>query len=436
MNFAILRTAKLKTKGNLKASLEHAYRTRETHNADPLRESENSHNDAASSPEEVMQMFNEKLPAKLRKNGVIAIEYLITGSPERMNYLNKEQQDEYFRDSVQWLKDRHGTDNVIHYGIHRDESTPHLFAYVIPLDPNGKMNCRHFLGGRAKLSAMQTDFAERVGKEHGFIRGLKGSVAKHTTMKEYYATLKSTPEPVQISPESLKPKITEKRLFGNKTESTEQVATRLSSETNAQIADWTTAAAVARNEREKASKTAHRLQLALNEAEVLAKDLEAEKRQFRLSNGKDIGADQQSRLSSLLEVFKAENKQIAEANRLYNIQVADETKQRKDRIRDYQSLTMGSAVRGLAGYLAQHIEKGMMIPYREIYRKFYTSFFQSLGESKIIQAITRHSPEEDIVRAHVKDPETAVKLASDRVIQARADMLEHQANLRQKASQN
>ena len=42
----------------------------------------------------------------------------------------------YFRDSLEWLKQRHGAENVVYAGIHRDETTPHMYAYVVPRDRN------------------------------------------------------------------------------------------------------------------------------------------------------------------------------------------------------------------------------------------------------------------------------------------------------------
>ena len=50
--YAILRTAKLKTLGNVGGSLAHSYRTRETSNADPSRADQNEHSHAT--PGEVM----------------------------------------------------------------------------------------------------------------------------------------------------------------------------------------------------------------------------------------------------------------------------------------------------------------------------------------------------------------------------------------------
>lgn len=44
-------------------------------------------------------------------------------------------------------------------------------------------------GSRQQLSAMQTDFAERVGKTHGLERGLQGSPARHERVQRAYAHL-------------------------------------------------------------------------------------------------------------------------------------------------------------------------------------------------------------------------------------------------------
>ncbi|WP_171499090.1 plasmid recombination protein, partial [Acinetobacter junii] len=80
-----------------------------------------------------------------------------TASPEWSGWQNKEKEQEFFKRSVEWLQQKHGKENVIANSIHRDETTPHLIAYVVPIDGRGKLNARSFLGGRAALSKMQTD---------------------------------------------------------------------------------------------------------------------------------------------------------------------------------------------------------------------------------------------------------------------------------------
>ena len=49
-----------------------------------------------------------------------------------------------FDKAKKWLKDKHGSENVVGLSIHRDETTPHLVAYVVPIDEKGNLNARHF----------------------------------------------------------------------------------------------------------------------------------------------------------------------------------------------------------------------------------------------------------------------------------------------------
>lgn len=182
MNYAILRTTKLKTMGNIGSSLAHSYRTIETPNADPDLTSKNYH--SVATPEAVKQAIKDRLPEKRRADAVLCIEYLITASPEWEGW-GKSQEVEFFKRSSQWLMDKHGAENVAGVSIHRDINTPQLVAYVVPIDQRGKLNCKDFLGGRVKLNQMQTDFANTV-TDLGLTRGKEGSKAKHTSIKEYY----------------------------------------------------------------------------------------------------------------------------------------------------------------------------------------------------------------------------------------------------------
>lgn len=195
MPYAILRTAKLKTVGNIVGSLSHNYRTRETPNADPSREADNFHQ--IKTQKEAAEAIRKRIPTKHRKDAVLCIEYMITASPDF--FCDKNDKAIYFEVAHQWLKDKHGAENVVTVSIHEDETTPHMVAYVVPLDEHGKLNAKKFLGGREKLSEMQTDFANHV-QGLGLERGIKGSKAKHTSIKEYYARIQKELSPGLIMP--------------------------------------------------------------------------------------------------------------------------------------------------------------------------------------------------------------------------------------------
>lgn len=220
MGFVVLRTQKLKSGAAIQRSMKHAFRTQTTPNADPSRTPDNTHI-GAQNVAEGLANFNARLATqdKVRKNAVLAIEYLISGSPDDIKGKTREQQDAYFRDALKWLEDKHGKANVVYAGIHRDETTPHMYAYVVPLDQRGKLNCRSFLGGSKALTQMQTDFAKDVGQVHGLQRGIEGSRARHTTVQQYYARASTGFEPlpeVKTPPPKLRPEPEKPGMFAGR----------------------------------------------------------------------------------------------------------------------------------------------------------------------------------------------------------------------------
>ena len=224
-HFAILRTAKLKSFGNVGGSLSHTYRTRETTNADPNRCNDNEH--SHNSPVEVMQALRDRLPDKYRKDAVIGLEYFVGASPQWFDGKTREQQDAYFRESIDWLEKRHGKENVVGWSIHRDETSPHLVAYVVPISDRGTLNAKQWTGGAATLSKMQTDFSKNVGARNDLERGIEGSKAHHQTIKGFYAQIGQAGQQIIVSPAMTEPKVLKKNLFSTEYESPETVAQRV-----------------------------------------------------------------------------------------------------------------------------------------------------------------------------------------------------------------
>ena len=51
-----------------------------------------------------------------------------------------------FERSRKWLENKYGKNNLISTSIHRDETTPHLVAYVVPIDEiTGNLNAKNLL---------------------------------------------------------------------------------------------------------------------------------------------------------------------------------------------------------------------------------------------------------------------------------------------------
>ncbi|WP_313809882.1 plasmid recombination protein, partial [Escherichia coli] len=90
-NYAIMRCKKLTGMGSVASALQHCYRERETPNADAERTPEN-HCSVSQSADEAMGKLRELLPEKRRKDAVLAVEYVMTASPEWWNEATPRQQ--------------------------------------------------------------------------------------------------------------------------------------------------------------------------------------------------------------------------------------------------------------------------------------------------------------------------------------------------------
>lgn len=195
MSFPIvLRVKKLKNFGSVSASKKHNLREQQTPNADPKKLNDNEFIKGDELIEQRMKKIISDENITLRKNGVLAIETVITMNKNWFKNKSKEEQDIFFRDAMKWQEDHFGKENVITGIIHRDEQTPHMHTYILPIDDterqrgqSKRLNCRRWLGGTQRMSDMQTLIAERMENSFDDIgRGRKKSKADHIDIQEYY----------------------------------------------------------------------------------------------------------------------------------------------------------------------------------------------------------------------------------------------------------
>ena len=239
--------------GSVAASMQHCYRERETHNADQERTPDNQHL-GAKSTDEAMGKLRALLPEKRRKDAVLAVEYVMTASPEWFATATPEQEKAFFQRSLQWLADKYGADRIVTASIHRDEATPHLSAFVVPLTQDKRLSAKEFIGSRDKMRADQTSYAGRVA-DLGLERGIEGSKATHQTIQQHYAAIQQGVKThASISTKALEPRVLSKGLFTKVVETPEQVAERLADSVNKGFADTVAAASTALQERRRAKE--------------------------------------------------------------------------------------------------------------------------------------------------------------------------------------
>ncbi len=202
MAYGICRIQKLKA-GSVGRSAKHTGRRYDTPNADPTKPHLRiiGEPDSPNIPDLETLVRQHIGDQTIRKNAVLAVEFLLTASPEyfrpdnpsRAGYYEPKRLEDFQQSACEWLVNRYG-DRIVRAELHLDESTPHIHAYMVPLDEQGKLNCRALLGGsRYRLSELQDDFAQAMATL-GLERGIKGSKAKHTEISKYYAAINSAPD--------------------------------------------------------------------------------------------------------------------------------------------------------------------------------------------------------------------------------------------------
>ena len=302
MAYAIMRAKKLANMGSVAASMQHCYRERETHNADQERTPDNQHL-GAKSTDEAMGKLRALLPEKRRKDAVLAVEYVMTASPEWFAKATPEQEQAFFQRSLQWLADKYGADRIVTASIHRDEATPHLSAFVVPLTQDKRLSAKEFIGSRDKMRADQTSYAGCVA-DLGLERGIEGSKATHQTIQQHYAAIQQGVKThASISTKALEPRVLSKGLFTKVVETPDQVAERLADSVNKGFADTVATASTALQERRRAKE----LQ---DTANNLRKRLESIQEPF-----KGLTKAQVTEVLKVAMTFQLENKKAKEQSK-------------------------------------------------------------------------------------------------------------------------
>jgi flagellar motor protein MotB len=105
----------------------------------------------------------------------------------------------------------------------------------VPLDEKGQLRCNHFFDGRQKMWAFQD--SHYAAMQHlGLERGIKGSVAKHQDIKDFYRIVEEGRdlEIGSLSPEQRKAKAADRDRAVQKKAEMEETAKRLVKENEAQ----------------------------------------------------------------------------------------------------------------------------------------------------------------------------------------------------------
>lgn len=120
---------------------------------------------------------------KVRKDAVKLVEGIITASPEFFEGKSEEECRRFFEDAYEFVCAEMGAENMIHFTVHMDETTPHAHWGAVPIK-DGRLSWKAFFDGRGGLSAFQDRCFEKVGKPWGLDRGVKHSGRRYQETAE------------------------------------------------------------------------------------------------------------------------------------------------------------------------------------------------------------------------------------------------------------
>ncbi len=204
---AILRVEKLKSFGNVGGSEKHTARLQDTPNADNTKKNIRliGLEDDTTLEQLVKTKIEIAIRHKPRKDAVLCSELFLSASPEyfrphdpsKAGEWNEQRLIDFTSSTRTWLLNTYG-DKCVRAELHLDEATPHIHAYVVPINEQTKLlSHKEMFGGNGrtaniKLSKLQDSYAAAVAPL-GIERGVKGSQATHTKVKEYYQAVNSEP---------------------------------------------------------------------------------------------------------------------------------------------------------------------------------------------------------------------------------------------------
>ena len=161
---------------------------------------------------------------KITNDQVRVVRIVMSGTHEDMMAIYKNGKlGEWCQDSIRYLYDTFGWENVVSAHLHMDEKTPHIHASVVPIvtgerrkakkeQANGKRKyrkkantvrlCADDLFNRQTLISYHDGYAKVMAK-YGLQRGVRGSEARHTTTTQYYRELKKMNDALEMESKRL-----------------------------------------------------------------------------------------------------------------------------------------------------------------------------------------------------------------------------------------
>lgn len=192
MSFSICRIAKVKA-GGVTGIQIHDRREKEgvSHTNDDIDWTKTKENvDLLEQQERFRTVVSNRiaelnLKRQPRSDATVMCQCLVTSDNTFFETRNRQEQTEYFKKSLDFIKERYGEKNLVSATIHYDERTPHMHINFVPVTEDGRL-CARDLFSPKQLRTLQDDY-NRFVRENGYDleRGQIDSKTKHLEVEEY-----------------------------------------------------------------------------------------------------------------------------------------------------------------------------------------------------------------------------------------------------------
>lgn len=125
------------------------------------------------------------LSRKPRSDATVMCQCLVTSDNAFFNNMSRAEQNEFFKKSYEFIKERYGEQNLVSATIHYDERTPHMHVNFVPVTEDGRLSAKDLFSPKS-LRVLQDDY-NRFVREQGYNleRGDIGSKTRHLEVEEY-----------------------------------------------------------------------------------------------------------------------------------------------------------------------------------------------------------------------------------------------------------
>lgn len=102
---------------------------------------------------------------KIRKDAVKLCSFMVTSNKAFFDGLDPKEEKRFFEESLKFLQERYGKENMVYAVVHKDEKTPHMHVGMVPITKDGKLAAKEFFGKKSELQQLQDKFHEHVTKK-------------------------------------------------------------------------------------------------------------------------------------------------------------------------------------------------------------------------------------------------------------------------------